>query len=465
MTKRKILVIDDNLSTLKVINAILSQENYLVFTASSPADGLELLNKEDMHLILLDLKMPGMDGIELYKRIKEVSPSTSVIIMTAYGTVESAVQAMHLGIDNYLQKPLNFDELKITISKIFEKIDLKEDLALLKGELHGDNIFENMIGKSKKMRDLFEKILSIAKSHSTVLITGESGTGKEMAAKAIHNLSSRKNYKMISINMAAIPEGLQESELFGFEKGAFTGALSSHQGKFEFADKGTIFLDEIGNINYRVQAKLLRVIEERRVEPLGSNKSNPIDVRIISATNSDLKRAVADGVFREDLFYRLNVISLHMPPLRDRKADIPLLVNNFIREVCLKNTMEAKTISDQAVEALMSYNWPGNIRELRNVVEEAVVVSTGSVIEADTLNLKYERYAESKQDMFLPQSEMPLAEMEKKSIINALIKTKGNQSKAAKILGISRKIIMNKIEKYKISEIVPVRTRLSKKSH
>jgi DNA-binding NtrC family response regulator len=465
MTKRKILVIDDNLSTLKVINAILSQENYLVFTASSPADGLELLNKEDMHLILLDLKMPGMDGIELYKRIKEVSPSTSVIIMTAYGTVESAVQAMHLGIDNYLQKPLNFDELKITISKIFEKIDLKEDLALLKGELRGDNIFENMIGKSKKMRDLFEKILSIAKSHSTVLITGESGTGKEMAAKAIHNLSSRKNYKMISINMAAIPEGLQESELFGFEKGAFTGALSSHQGKFEFADKGTIFLDEIGNINYRVQAKLLRVIEERRVEPLGSNKSNPIDVRIISATNSDLKRAVADGVFREDLFYRLNVISLHMPPLRDRKADIPLLVNHFIREVCLKNTMEAKTISDQAVEALMSYNWPGNIRELRNVVEEAVVVSTGSVIEADTLNLKYERYAESKQDMFLPQSEMPLAEMEKKSIINALIKTKGNQSKAAKILGISRKIIMNKIEKYKISEIVPVRTRLSKKSH
>jgi transcriptional regulator with PAS, ATPase and Fis domain len=314
------------------------------------------------------------------------------------------------------------------------------------------------------MREIFKKIMNIAKSNSTVLITGESGTGKEMAAKAIHNLSNRKDGKMICINMAAIPEGLQESELFGYEKGAFTGAYTARQGKFEIADNGTIFLDEIGNINYRLQAKLLRVLEERRVEPLGSNKSKAIDVRIISATNSELKREVADGRFREDLYYRLNVISLHMPPLRDRKADIPLLADYFLREICLKNNITGKTISDAAMETLMGYNWPGNIRELRNVLEEAIVVSGGDVIEPDILNLTYERYAESRNDASAPQADLSLFEVEKKSIVNALIKTKGNQTKAARLLGVTRKIIMNKIEKYQISEIVPVRTRLPKKS-
>lgn len=464
MNKRRILVVDDNKSTLKVINAILTQENYAVYTASEPLDAIELIKKETVHLIMLDLKMPGMDGIELYKRIKEIDSSVAVIIMTAYGTVESAVEAMKLGIDNYLQKPLNFDELKLTIGKIFEKIDLKEELAILKGDIHGENVFEKMIGKSKKMREIFKKITNIAKSNSTVLITGESGTGKEMAAKAIHNLSTRHDGKMICINMAAIPEGLQESELFGYEKGAFTGAYTARQGKFEIADNGTIFLDEIGNINYRLQAKLLRVLEERRVEPLGSNKSKAIDVRIISATNSELKKEVADGRFREDLYYRLNVISLHMPPLRDRKADIPLLADYFLREICLKNNITGKSISDAAMETLMGYNWPGNIRELRNVLEEAIVVSGGDVIEPDILNLTYERYAESRTDASLPQADLSLFEVEKKSIVNALIKTKGNQTKAARLLGVTRKIIMNKIEKYQISEIVPVRTRLSKKS-
>ena len=463
MNERKILVVDDNKSTLKVINAILTQDNYAVYTASAPQEAIELIKKEPIHLILLDLKMPEMDGIELYKRIKEIDSSAAVIIMTAYGTVESAVQALKLGIDNYLQKPLNFDELKLTIGKIFEKIELKEELAILKGDIHGENVFEKMIGKSKKMREIFKKIGNIAKSSSTVLITGESGTGKEIAARAIHNLSKRKDGKMICINMTAIPEGLQESELFGYEKGAFTGAYAARQGKFEIADNGTIFLDEIGNINYRLQAKLLRVLEDRRVEPLGSNKSRTIDVRIISATNSELKREVADGRFREDLYYRLNVISLHMPALRDRKADIPLLADYFLREICLKNNMTGKTISDNAMEMLMGYNWPGNIRELRNVLEEAIVVSDGDIIEPAILNLTYERYAESRNEQTLPQPDMPLSEMEKKSIVNALIKTKGNQTKAARLLGITRKIIMHKIKKYQISEIVPVRTRLSKK--
>lgn len=463
MNKRRILVVDDNTSALKVINAILTQENYAVYTASDPYDAIELIKKETIHLILLDLKMPGMDGIELYKRIKEIDNSVAVIIMTAYGTVESAVQAMKLGIDNYLQKPLNFDELKLTIAKIFEKIDLKEELSILKGDLHGENIFEKMIGKSKKMKEIFKKITNIANSNSTVLITGESGTGKEMAAKAIHNLSKRRDGRMISINMAAIPDGLQESELFGYEKGAFTGAYAARQGKFEIADEGTIFLDEIGNINYRLQAKLLRVLEERRVEPLGSNKSKAIDVRIISATNADLKKEVADGHFRKDLYYRLNVILLHMPPLRERKADIPLLSDYFLREICLKNNLTGKTISDGSMEMLMEYNWPGNIRELRNVLEEAIVISGGDIIEPDILNLKYERYAESRGESMTPAPDMPLCELEKKSIVNALIKTKGNQTKAARLLGVTRKVIMNKIEKYQISEIVPVRTRLIKK--
>ncbi|MGD0566369.1 MAG: sigma-54 dependent transcriptional regulator [Candidatus Goldiibacteriota bacterium] len=463
INKRRILVIDDNKSTLKVINAILTQDNYAVFTASEAAEALDVVGKENMDLILLDLKMPGMDGLELYKKIREIDRDVSVIIMTAYGTVESAVQAMKIGIDNYLQKPLNFDELKLTIFKIFEKVEMKEDLALLKGELKGENIFENMIGKSKKMREIFGKITSIAKTDSTVLITGESGTGKEMAARAIHNLSKRRDNKMIVINLAAVPEGLQESEMFGYEKGAFTGAYNARQGKFELSDKGTIFLDEIGNINYRVQAKLLRVLEERKVEPLGSNKSKPIDVRIISATNTELKNEAANGRFREDLYYRLNVISLHMPSLRERKADIPLLSGHFLKEVCLKNSMNEKSLSEGALERLMEYNWPGNIRELRNVIEEAVVISSTDVIEPDMLNLSYERFADSAADSTSAQGDATLSEVEKKSIINALIKTKGNQTKAARLLGVTRKIIMNKIDKYQISEIVPVRTRIAKK--
>jgi DNA-binding NtrC family response regulator len=463
MNKRRILVIDDNKSTLKVINAILTQDKYAVFTASTSEEALDLLKKETMHLILLDLKMPNMDGIELYGKIRRMDSNVSVIMMTAYGTVESAVQAMKAGIENYLQKPLNFDELRITIAKILEKIDMKEDLAILKGERRGENIFENMIGKSKKMREVFKKISNIARTDSTVLITGESGTGKEMAARAIHNLSKRSGNKMISINLAAIPEGLQESELFGYEKGAFTGAYMAKQGKFEAADRGTIFLDEIGNINYRVQAKLLRFLEERKVEPLGSNKSRAIDLRIISATNADIKADIEKGNFREDLYFRLNVISINMPPLRERKADIPLLTNYFLREVCLRNNMNEKIISDEAVERLMEYGWPGNIRELRNVIEEAVVVSSGNKIGPDMLNLSYGRYTGRETDTQIT-ADMPLAEVEKKSIINALIKTKGNQTRAAKLLGITRKMIMNKIEKHNINEIVPVRTRISKKS-
>jgi transcriptional regulator with PAS, ATPase and Fis domain len=314
------------------------------------------------------------------------------------------------------------------------------------------------------MREIFAKITSIAKTDSTVLITGESGTGKEMAARAIHNLSRRRENKMIVINLAAVPEGLQESEMFGYEKGAFTGAYGSRQGKFELSDRGTIFLDEIGNINYRVQAKLLRVLEERKVEPLGSNKARPIDVRIISATNIDLKSEAANGRFREDLFYRLNVISLHMPALRERKADIPLLSGHFLKEVCLKNSMNEKTISEGALERLMDYNWPGNIRELHNVIEEAVVISSTDVIEADMLNLSYERFASPAADQAAGPQDITLFEVEKKSIVNALIKTKGNQTKAARLLGVTRKMIMNKIEKYHISEIVPVRTRNTKKS-
>ncbi len=461
--KKKLLVIDDNKSTLRVIKAILEQEGYQVYIAADDETALSTLEKEDVHLCLLDLKMPGLGGIELYRKMKQLDDNITVIIMTAYGTVESAVTAMKLGIENYLQKPLNFEELKVIIQKLFEKIEMREDLAILKGQREGKDVFENMIGRSKKMREIFKRIMNIARTDSTILITGESGTGKEMAARAIHNLSRRKDGKMICMNLAAIPEGLQESELFGFEKGAFTGAYASRKGKFEISDGGTIFMDEIGNINYKVQAKLLRVIEERKIEPLGSNKPVPINVRIISATNSDLKAEVEKGNFREDLYYRLNVIRLDMPPLRERKADLPLLSNYFMKEVCVKNNIAEKTISEPAIEKLMEYSWPGNIRELRNVIEEAVVISSGKVIEPDNLNLSYYRVAEPNQAAGM-QDDMPLHELEKKSIINALVKTKGNQTRAAKLLGISRKMIMKKIGKHGISNIVPVRTRISKKS-
>ncbi|HRU39572.1 MAG TPA: sigma-54 dependent transcriptional regulator, partial [Candidatus Goldiibacteriota bacterium] len=348
--KKKLLVVDDNKSTLRVIKAILEQDGYDVTLASTDQEAIDALKKDHIPLCLMDLKMPGLGGIELFKKLKQVDGNITVIIMTAYGTVESAVSAMKLGVENYLQKPLNFDELKVIIAKLFEKIEMRDDLAILRGQREGRDIFENMIGRSRKMRDLFKKLISVSKSDSTVLITGESGTGKEMAARCIHNLSKRSSHKLIGINLAAIPEGLQESELFGFEKGAFTGAYNSRKGKFEIADKGTVFLDEIANINYRVQAKLLRVIEERVVEPLGGNKPVPIDVRLISATNADLKDEVQKGNFREDLYYRLNVIKVDIPPLRERKADIPLLAGFFLREVCVKNGMEPKYFSDSAVE-------------------------------------------------------------------------------------------------------------------
>lgn len=462
MKNRKILVIDDNVSTLKVIKAILEEEEYAVFTCPDGFDALEILKTERPGLVLIDLKMPEISGIELFKKVRELDQRAVVMIMTAHGTVESAVQAMKLGVENYLEKPLNFDELKITISKIFEKLDMKEDLALLKGERDGEDIFENMVGKSKKMREIFKKITSIAKVDSTVLITGESGTGKEMVAKAIHNLSSRKNAKMISINIAAIPEGLQESELFGYEKGAFTGAAGTKPGKFEIADRGTIFLDEIGNTAFTVQAKLLRIIEEKKIEPLGSNRPKSVDVRIVSATNADLNKLVEAGTFREDLLYRLNVVSLHLPPLRDRKADIPLLVDYFFREHCVKHNINDRKVTDESLEKLMQYDWPGNIRELRNVIEEAVVISSDVNLTPDLFNLN--KYSNSRPEASAVGEigDMPLYEVEKKSVIRALIKTKGNQTKAAKLLGVTRKVLMNKIEKYSISNIVPVRTKKKK---
>ncbi len=398
MFRKKILIIDDNISTLKVVKAILSEEGYTVFTSSNAKDALNIVETEKVNIILLDLKMPDMDGLNLYNKIREMDKKVIVIIMTAYGTIESAVNAMKLGIEDYIQKPLNYEELKITIEKIFEKITLKEELEILKGQIYGDNVFENMIGKSRRMKEIFKRIISIARVDTTVLITGESGTGKEMVAKAIHNLSERKENKMISINLAAIPEGLQESELFGYEKGAFTGAYTKKLGKFEIANNGTIFLDEIGNINFAVQAKLLRVLEDKKIEPLGSNKPKVVNVRIISATNSNLLNEVEKGRFREDLYYRLNVISIELPPLRERKADIPLLSDVFLREFCIKNNIEKKSLSDSAIELLLQYNWPGNIRELKNVIEEAVVISNNDTITVEDLNLNLNK---NKKTFFL----------------------------------------------------------------
>jgi len=464
MKNRKILIVDDNRPALKVLKAILEEENYQVYAESDPNRALYIVKNEGINAALLDLRMPEMDGLELFKRIKAEDSHITVLIMTAYGNIENAVEAMKLGVENYLQKPLNFEELKITLTKIFEKQEMKQELAILKGQIEGKNTFENMIGKTKKMKDIFAKISNIAKVDSTVLITGESGTGKEMVAKAIHNLSRRRDNKMISINLAAIPEGLQESELFGYQKGAFTGAYATKPGKFEAADKGTLFLDEIGNISPKVQVKLLRVLEDRKIEMLGSNKTRDVNVRIISATNSELKQEVENGNFREDLYYRLNVIAVHLPPLRERKGDLPLLASHFLKEVCLKNALPEKELTDEAMEIILEYRWPGNIRELRNVLEEAAVVSDGNLIKGEHLNLAYYNAGAQRRDDDLVSVNMPLNELEKKSVINALVKTRGNQTHAAKLLGITRKMLMNKIEKYEINDIVPVRTKRKKMS-
>ena len=375
-TKGRILIIEDEKSLKEVLTILLEEEGYEITAASNGLEGMDYLQNDIFDLVVTDIKMPKADGFEVLKKVKEISPSTIVIMITAFGTTESTIEAMKLGAYDYIHKPFKIDEIRHVIQKAFEKKNLSEELSLLREKIKSSFGLENIIGKSQKMQELFTLIQKVAQSNSTVLITGESGCGKELVAAAMHNLSPRKNKNFVTINCATFPEGLLESELFGHVKGSFTGALYNKEGLFEVANRGSIFLDEIGEMPLSLQSKLLRVLENGTFRRVGGLNDITVDVRVISATNKDISEAVASGSFREDLFYRLNVVPVNIPPLRERPDDIPLLLDHFLN----KFSSNTKRFSPEALRFLMNYSWKGNVRELENMVERTVLLTDREII-------------------------------------------------------------------------------------
>jgi DNA-binding NtrC family response regulator len=437
------------------IEESLQPEGYLVKSFENGIDALKDIRFDFAALAIVDLKMDPMNGIEVLKKIKEINPKTEVLMISAYGTVDDAVKAMHLGAVDFLTKPFSPDELRIRVRKIWQKIqnekkleDLLEQNKILSDELYTG--YDEIIGNSQAIKKVFSLIEQVADKDTTVLIHGESGTGKELIARAIHRKSKRSEYPFIKINCGALNENLLESELFGHEKGSFTGAIRQKKGRFELADKGTLFLDEIGDVSPSMQVKLLRVLQEGEFERVGGEITLKSDVRIIAATNKDLQKLILGGHFREDLFYRLSVIPINLPSLRERKEDIILLINYFIKRLALKNNCEVKEISGEGLEMLMDYPWPGNIRELENLTERLFVISTDKVIDPSliashlsssiSLNSGYEN---------LPLEEALYA-FEKNLIVNAMKKANGIKNRAAKILGISTSVLYYKLEKYRL---------------
>lgn len=382
----RILVVDDEENIRTIIKRAFQKEGFMVNTASSGNEALKELTRTSYDLVITDLKMPDGDGINLLKQIHSLYPETMVMVITAYASTESAVEAMKAGAIDYIVKPINIEELRIIVRNALEKKILKEENIRLKKELYERYSFHNIVGKSKKIREIFSLIEKIAPTNSTVLITGESGTGKELVAKAIHFSSQRKDQPFVSINCGALPENLLESELFGHVKGSFTGAYTDKKGLFEVAHKGTILLDEISEMSLWMQVKLLRVLQEKKIRRVGGTEEKEVDVRIIASTNVDLSEKIKEGKFREDLYYRLNVIRINLPPLRDRREDIPLLVEHFIKIYNQKTGKNIKGIKEDALKILEAYHWPGNVRELENCIERAVVFETSDYITPDSID-------------------------------------------------------------------------------
>jgi DNA-binding NtrC family response regulator len=443
----KILVVDDEEVVRDSLQELLSEEGYLVGKASDGLKAVEMLKDEEWHILLVDMRMPGLDGLSLLKTVNQLQPHSAVVIMTAYATIGTAVESMKQGAYDYLVKPFNPEELCLTVKRILAHQRLLRENLYLRGKLKQSYQFFDLVSKNHRMREIFQLIKTIALSKSTILITGESGTGKELVAKAIHASSPRKNDPFISISCAALPETLLESELFGYEKGAFTGAGSMRKGQFELADGGTLFLDEIGEISPRSQVDLLRVIQEREIRRLGGTQPIKVDVRIISATNRDLARMVKEGTFRDDLYYRLNVISMSLPPLRDRKEDIPILVEHFIKKYNIENTKEIKGLTGEALKLLIDYDWPGNVRELENTVEHSVVVETREMIGVESLPLFLHR----RKEEYIPSTEKrTIEEVECDHILKILKETNYNIKRSSEILGIDRSTLYNKMKRYRI---------------
>jgi DNA-binding NtrC family response regulator len=444
--KLTVLVADDEKNIREGLREALMLDGYDVLLAADGKEALDTVNRGDVDLLITDLKMPRLSGEELLKSVASQFPTVPVIILTGHGTIESAVQAMHDGAYDFLTKPVNLDRLSLLVKRAVANRELAVQNRAMQEELERRSGFASIIGKSAEMKQVFDIVRQVAPSRSSVLITGESGSGKEMIAEALHYNSPRKDKSFIKLHCAALTESLLESELFGHEKGAFTGAIARKRGRFELAHLGTLFLDEIGEINQNVQIKLLRVLEEKKFERVGGEETIEVDVRLIAATNRDLKDAIAKGSFREDLYYRLNVVNIHIPPLRERKEDIPLLVAAFLKEFSQENGKPIEGIDPKARLALYNYSWPGNVRQLRNSVESAVVLSKGSTLTLEDFppNIRGETSADS---LRLPLG-TSLAEMEKEVIRSTLAREGGNKSRTAEILGIGRKTLHRKIEEY-----------------
>ncbi len=443
---RKLLIIDDEKNIREGLQKSFSMDGFLVFTAENGKEGLNILAKEGIDAVICDLRMPEMTGEEFLEKADEIYPNIPVIILTGHGTIENAVETMRKGAYDFFTKPVNLKKMLLTINRALENAELKKENAQLKQQLGDKFSFENIIGNSSAMQKIYDTVRQIAPSKANILIEGESGTGKELIANAIHRQSDRKDKPLIKVHCAALNENLLESELFGHEKGAFTGALGQKKGKFEAADGGTIFLDEIGEISFATQVKLLRVIQEREFDRVGGVQPIKVDVRIIAATNRDLLTEVKAGNFREDLYYRLKVISLYMPPLKERKSDIPLLINAFIKEFAEMNGRGDMSISPKAMALLEGYNWPGNVRELRNIIEGAVVMCKGEVIQEDNMPGFLKENQETGK--IILETGITLAEAEKRIILATLAMTRGNKSRAAEVLEIGRKTLHRKLEEY-----------------
>lgn len=448
--KFNVLVIDDEKNIREGLGTALEMDGYKVFLAADGNEGMEFVNRGDMDLVITDLRMPGLSGEEVLSRVSSQSPGLPVIVLTGHGSIETAVEAMRKGAYDFLTKPVNLDRLSLLAKRALETRELSLQHTVLKQEVEGKLSFENMIGKSPELQKVFDLVKRVAPSKASVLITGESGVGKEMIANALHNLSPRKNKPFIKVHCASLSENLLESELFGHEKGAFTGAIARKRGRFELAHEGTLFLDEIGEIDQNVQVKILRVIQEKKFERVGGEETIEVDVRIITATNRNLEEEIKKGNFREDLYYRLNVVNINVPPLRNRKEDIPVMMNNFMHEFAEENGKKIDSIDIRARNALFSYDWPGNVRELRNCMEGAVVMAQGNTIKLEDLPPGIVKSADN-SFMRVPLG-TSMEQIEKQVIQENLVANKGNKTKTALLLGIGRKTLHRKLEEYGITD-------------
>lgn len=438
----RVLLVDDEQNALKVLSAILKEEGYDIFQAQDVAGAQKILDLNDIDTVITDLKMPGQDGMHLFEDITVRCPDIPVIFLTAYGSVDSAVHAITQGAFYYFIKPPDYKKLKGILGRAVEQRRLKKEIETLKSKLEMGKKSERIIGRTPEMLRIFETINAVKDSMSSVLICGETGTGKEAIARSLHYQSTRKDKPFIAVNCAAMPGGLLESELFGYEKGAFTGASSRRIGRFEESADGTIFLDEIGELEMALQAKLLRVLQEKEIERLGSNRKIRVNFRLICSTNRDLSREIKSGNFREDLYYRVHVVRVNLPPLRERKDDIPLLTSSFLKEYCIRENKSLE-ISSDVMELFQLYPWPGNIRQLKNVIERSAVLAKGSIITVRELSDEVRQFAMGRS--VVASAIKPLRELEEAAIRSALLECRGNKSRVAEMLGISRKSLYKRL--------------------